>query len=405
MVGYSLNDTIIIFDRVRENLKKHKSESFEQILNRSINETLPRSVLTHGTTLSSLLALAVFGGEVIRPFALVMFFGVFTGTFSSIYIASPVLMAIEKRWPGQLAKGHLTCRRSAGAGPGRQPEDGTGRVVRHRAGACRPDSFPCSSTPTATSPIRRTTRTGSRCWRARGPRGWCAWWSSANRGAAAERALALASAEPRLSVTAGVHPHDASGWSQDGPRLAPEHACADSEVVAAGEMGLDYHYDHSPRDAQRAAFEAQLVLAREAGKAAVIHAREADDGRRGDASEPSGRAGDPAFVQQRARRSCGRASTSATMCRSAGWSPSRTGVWTRPSCETPLDRLLVETDGPYLAPVPHRGKRNEPAYVRQVAERIAAVRGLPAEELIAATAANAARVFRFRDPLAAEPRR
>jgi len=107
MVGYSLNDTIIIFDRVRENLKKHKKETFEQILNRSINETLPRSVLTHGTTLSSLLALAIFGGEVIRPFALVMFFGVFTGTFSSIYIASPVLMAIEKRWPGQLARGHL----------------------------------------------------------------------------------------------------------------------------------------------------------------------------------------------------------------------------------------------------------------------------------------------------------
>jgi preprotein translocase subunit SecF len=108
MVGYSLNDTIIIFDRVRENLKKYKKESFEQILNRSINETLPRSVLTHGTTLSSLFALALFGGEVIRPFALVMFFGVFTGTFSSIYIASPVLMAIEKRWPGQLARGHLT---------------------------------------------------------------------------------------------------------------------------------------------------------------------------------------------------------------------------------------------------------------------------------------------------------
>jgi len=104
MVGYSLNDTIIIFDRVRENLRKLKKESFEGVLNRSINETLPRSVLTHGTSLASLLALAIFGGEVIRPFALVMFFGVFTGTFSSIYIASPVLMAIEKRWPGQLAR-------------------------------------------------------------------------------------------------------------------------------------------------------------------------------------------------------------------------------------------------------------------------------------------------------------
>ena len=100
MVGYSLNDTIIIFDRVRENLARMRTASFAEILNRSVNETLPRSILTHGTTLGTLLALTIFGGEVIRPFALVMFFGVFTGTFSSIYIASPVLMAIEKRWPG-----------------------------------------------------------------------------------------------------------------------------------------------------------------------------------------------------------------------------------------------------------------------------------------------------------------
>jgi len=121
MVGYSLNDTIIIFDRVRENLKKHKKDSFEQILNRSINETLPRSVLTHGTSLASLLALSILGGEVIRPFALVMFFGVFTGTFSSIYIASPVLMAIEKRWPGQFARGHLA------TGPAAAPATGGGR--------------------------------------------------------------------------------------------------------------------------------------------------------------------------------------------------------------------------------------------------------------------------------------
>jgi protein-export membrane protein SecD/preprotein translocase SecF subunit len=105
MVGYSLNDTIIIFDRVRENLKKHQKMSFSDILNLSINETLPRSVLTHATTLSTLLALAIFGGEVIRPFALVMFFGVFTGTFSSIFIAAPVLMWIEQKWPGPAARG------------------------------------------------------------------------------------------------------------------------------------------------------------------------------------------------------------------------------------------------------------------------------------------------------------
>jgi preprotein translocase subunit SecF len=122
MVGYSLNDTIIIFDRVRENLHKHKHESFEQILNRSVNETLPRSILTHGTTLATLLALTIFGGEVIRPFALVMFFGVFTGTFSSIYIASPVLMAIEKRWPGPAARGHLVSKKAVPAAPARKPQ-------------------------------------------------------------------------------------------------------------------------------------------------------------------------------------------------------------------------------------------------------------------------------------------
>jgi preprotein translocase subunit SecF len=122
MVGYSLNDTIIIFDRVRENLHKHKHESFEQILNRSVNETLPRSILTHGTTLATLLALTIFGGEVIRPFALVMFFGVFVGTFSSIYIASPVLMAIEKRWPGPAARGHLAPKKAAPTAPSRKPQ-------------------------------------------------------------------------------------------------------------------------------------------------------------------------------------------------------------------------------------------------------------------------------------------
>jgi len=122
MVGYSLNDTIIIFDRARENLKKHPKESFLDILNRSINETLPRSILTHGTTLSTLLALAIFGGEVIRPFALVMFFGVFTGTFSSIYIASPVLLYIEKRWPGAHARGVREAAQPRPVTGGRKPQ-------------------------------------------------------------------------------------------------------------------------------------------------------------------------------------------------------------------------------------------------------------------------------------------
>lgn len=102
LVGYSANDTIIIFDRVRENLKKpHKGESLTQILDRSINGTLPRSIMTHATTLAAILALLVLAGEVIRPFAWVMSFGVFVATFSSMYVASPLLLWIEARWPRQ----------------------------------------------------------------------------------------------------------------------------------------------------------------------------------------------------------------------------------------------------------------------------------------------------------------
>lgn len=99
VIGYSLNDTIIIFDRVRENLRKNRKEPLYDTLNRSVNETLPRSVLTHATTLAATSALLIFGGEVIRPFAWIMSFGIFTGTFSSIYVASPILMYVEKRFP------------------------------------------------------------------------------------------------------------------------------------------------------------------------------------------------------------------------------------------------------------------------------------------------------------------
>ena len=101
VLGYSLNDTIIIFDRVRENLRKGRKESLYDTLNRSINETLPRSVLTHVTTFAATLALLLFAGEVIRPFAWVMAFGIVTGTFSSIYVAAPVLLWIERKWPRQ----------------------------------------------------------------------------------------------------------------------------------------------------------------------------------------------------------------------------------------------------------------------------------------------------------------
>lgn len=105
LLGYSMNDTIIIFDRVRENLKKARKEPLYDTLNRSINETLPRSVLTHATTLAATLALLLFAGEVLRPFAMVMTFGVFVATFSSMYVASPLLLLIERRFPRAVAGG------------------------------------------------------------------------------------------------------------------------------------------------------------------------------------------------------------------------------------------------------------------------------------------------------------
>jgi preprotein translocase subunit SecF len=97
IVGYSLNDTIVVFDRIRENLRRKRKESYVDTLNRSINETLPRTVLTSGTTLVTLLALFVLGGGVIRPFAFVLMLGVIIGTYSSIFVASPALAEIEQR--------------------------------------------------------------------------------------------------------------------------------------------------------------------------------------------------------------------------------------------------------------------------------------------------------------------
>jgi len=109
IVGYSLNDTIVVFDRIRENLKRYRKDSYVDILNRSINETLPRTVLTSGTTLVALVSLFVFGGGVIRPFALVLIFGVLIGTYSSIWVASPVLLEIEERSRGrEKQKSHST---------------------------------------------------------------------------------------------------------------------------------------------------------------------------------------------------------------------------------------------------------------------------------------------------------
>lgn len=117
VLGLSMNETIIIFDRVRENEHRRVPGDLATVLNQSINETLPRTVLTHGTSLATMLTLIIFGGAVIRPFALVMFWGIFTGIFSSMYIAPAVLMYIRNRWPAQA----ITVRaRTSKAAPARR---------------------------------------------------------------------------------------------------------------------------------------------------------------------------------------------------------------------------------------------------------------------------------------------
>jgi preprotein translocase subunit SecF len=119
IVGYSLNDTIVIFDRVRENLAAAKRQNFIEVLNRSINNTLPRTVLTSGTTLVTLFALYLFGGVIIRDFALILIVGVLLGTYSSIFVAAPALLEIEKRFPHEQKPVRRSAPRTSGPAPTR----------------------------------------------------------------------------------------------------------------------------------------------------------------------------------------------------------------------------------------------------------------------------------------------
>ena len=212
--------------------------------------------------------------------------------------------------------------------------------------------------------------------------------------AASDRALALAAVHERLSTTAGIHPHDASDWTSETAEWLRERL-RHPKVVAAGEMGLDYHYDHSPRPAQRAAFEAQLALAAEAAKPAVIHARDADD----DVADVLRNQPGVTAILHSFSSGLGLLRAGLVLRHYVSFSGMvtfRNWRLDQAILDTPLDRLLLETDGPYLAPVPHRGKRNEPAFVCRVAELIAGLRGISLDDLIARTGENAARVFGLR---------
>ena len=212
--------------------------------------------------------------------------------------------------------------------------------------------------------------------------------------ASARRAADVAARHPGFVWhTAGVHPHDAADFvaDRDLPELR-EHVA--KGAVAIGECGLDYHYDHSPRERQIAAFGAQLALAHELGRPVVVHTREAEDDTLAMVRE-AGASGVRGVLH------CYTGSVElAQVALDVGWYVSFSGIvtfkkWTDEALlrVVPDDRLLVESDSPYLAPVPHRGKRNEPAWVSFTVARLAAARGVETASLGATTAANARRLF------------
>ena len=210
----------------------------------------------------------------------------------------------------------------------------------------------------------------------------------------AESALGIAARYPGyVWFTAGVHPHDAAGFDPHADLDAIKRFVALGSV-AIGECGLDYHYDHSPRELQRRAFALQLALAREARLPVVVHTREAEDDTRAMVTE-AGRGGVLGVLH------CYTGSDAlAEAALSVGWYVSFSGIvtfkkWTdeRLLQLVPDDRLLVESDAPYLAPVPNRGKRNEPSWVTHTLSRLALARRGSAESIGVQCAENARRLF------------
>jgi TatD DNase family protein len=212
--------------------------------------------------------------------------------------------------------------------------------------------------------------------------------------AAAARARDIANAHPDLiRFTAGVHPHDAADFDplRDPGAIAAQLAAG---AVAVGECGLDYHYDHAPRDLQRRAFAAQLAVAADANKPVVVHTREAE----ADTAAMIEEAGSAGIVGV-LHCFTGTAALAETAL-AAGWHISFSGIvtfkkWTDDALLrlVPDERLLVESDSPYLAPVPHRGRRNEPAWVSFTIGRLAAARGVDPGALGEQTITNAKRFF------------
>ena len=210
-----------------------------------------------------------------------------------------------------------------------------------------------------------------------------------------EVAARLADRHAAIYATVGVHPHDASKATAETAKQLAE-LLAHPKVLALGEIGLDYHYDHSPRDVQQAVFIEQMAIAAEARKPIVIHTREAWD----DTFElleqhwkPHGLPGIMHCFSGGAKE--------AQRSLELGFYLSFGGIVTFPKSldiqeaarTAPGDRILIETDAPFLAPVPNRGKRNEPAFITYTAHKVAALRGESYEDVCRATTANFRRLL------------
>ena len=210
-------------------------------------------------------------------------------------------------------------------------------------------------------------------------------------------AIDVAQANEGVWATVGLHPHDAVQGVDTIVGLLDEALLdPDNKVVAVGEAGLDYHYDHSPRPEQRQAFADQIRLAQERDLALVIHTREAWD----DTFDVLAAEGVPA----RTIFHCFTGGASeAQRCLDLGAYLSFSGIVTFKAADDvreaaalcPLDRLLVETDSPYLTPMPHRGKRNQPAFVPLVGAGVAAAKGVAVDDVEAASTANAVAAYRL----------
>jgi len=213
-----------------------------------------------------------------------------------------------------------------------------------------------------------------------------------------DRANRLLQLWPEVRLAIGVHPHQAHQFSDSPLRAADlvrRQFLQTPAARAIGEIGLDYHYDYSPRDVQQEVFRAQLQVARDLQRPVVIHTREADD----DTLSILREAGGPVSGVLH----CFTGSTPLALAGlSLGLHVSFAGILTFPRAgelrqtarHVPLDRVLVETDSPFLAPVPYRGKRNEPAYVERVLAALADVHGIDTLELARHTTANFHSLFR-----------